>query len=112
MLSLLLNILPRQPMLYNLEDIVDLFLRQWFAFRNVVPFCQTAPAASPRCVLGDKDRVVPHRCLPTVVIWIGIGQPLRNKIQGVLEDCIQTLISEIFRFLAGKPKSTSKFRPS
>jgi hypothetical protein len=106
----LLNVLPDKPAFQNLDDVVDLFLRERPAFRDVVPFGQTAPAAGPCCVLSDKDRMVAHRCLSAVIGWIGIGQPPCNKIPSVLEDCIQTLIPEILSFFAGKSKPAAKFR--
>ena len=109
--SLLLNVLLGQPASQNLDDIVDLFLRERPAFRNMVPLGQAAPAAGAGCVLSDKYRVVPHRCLPAVISRIGIAQPLCNKIPSVLEDCCQTLIPEILSFFAGKPKPAAKLRP-
>jgi hypothetical protein len=110
MASLLLNVLPGQPAFQYLDDVIYLFLREWPAFRNVVPFSQAAPAASPGRVLGDKYRMVPHRRLPAVINRFGIRQPLCNKIPGMLEDYIQTLIREVFRFFAGKPKPAAKLR--
>jgi hypothetical protein len=108
--SLLLYVLPVQPAFQNLDDVIYLLLRERPAFWDIVPFGQAASAAGPGCVLSDKGRMVPHRRLPAVIGGIGIGQPLRNKIPGMLEDCIQTLIPEIFRFFAGKPKPAAKFR--
>jgi hypothetical protein len=77
----------------------------------VVPIGQAAPAAGAGCVLGDKYRVIPHRCLPAVVSRLGVGQPLGYKIPGVPEDCFQALIPEILSFFAGKPKPAAKLRP-
>jgi len=109
--SLLLNALLGQPASQNFDYIVDLLLREGPAFRDVVPFGQAAPAAGACCVLSDKYRMVPHRRLPAVISRFGIGQPLRNKIPSVLEDCRQTLIPEILSFFAGKPKPAAKLRP-
>jgi hypothetical protein len=109
--SLLLNVLPGQPAFQNLDDIVDLLLREGPAFRDVVPLGQAAPAAGAGCVLGDKYWVVPHRRLLAVIGWLGVGQSLHNKIPSVLKDYFQTLIPEILSFLAGKPKPAAKLRP-
>ncbi len=84
---MLLNVLLGQPALQNLDDIVDLFLRERPAFRYVVPFGQTLPAAGAGRVLSDKHRMVPHRCLSAVISGSGIRQPLGNEIPSVPEDC-------------------------
>jgi len=38
------------------------------------------------------------------------GRALGNKIPRMLEDCMQSLFPEIFRFFTGKPKPAAKFR--
>jgi len=108
---LLLNVLPGQPAFQNLDDIVYLLLREGPALRDVVPFGQAAPAAGPGCVLGDKNRMFPHRRLFAVISRLGIAQPFGYKIPSVLEDYFQTLIPEILSFFAGKPKPAAKLRP-
>jgi hypothetical protein len=101
---LLLNVLPGRPAFYNFDDIVNLFMREWPAFRDLVPFGQTAPAAGTGCMLGDKYRMISHRRLPPIVGGIGIGQPRNNEIPRVLEDCIQPFIPQILGFFARKLK--------
>jgi len=109
-MSLLLDVLPGQPASENFDDIIYLLLRERPAFWDTMPFSQTAPAAGPCCMLSDKNRMVPHRCLPAVIIRLRVGQPFGNKVLGMLEDCCQTFIPEILGFFACKPKPAAKLR--
>jgi hypothetical protein len=108
--SLLLDVLPGQPASDNFYDVIYLLLCERPAFWDTMPFGQTAPAAGTGCMLGDKNRVVPHRCLPAVINRFGISQPLGYEITSMIEDHLRALISEIFRFFAEKPKPAAKLR--
>ena len=44
---------------------------------------QAAPAAAGGCMLGDEDRVIPHRGLLAVVRWIGGGETFFDGCRAV-----------------------------
>ena len=56
-----------QPSPQDIEDVPRLLLGQFAPLRDRVPLLQAAPATRRRGVLGDEDRVVPHRRLLAVV---------------------------------------------
>ena len=88
-------------MLYDCDNIINLLVRQRFTRRDVVPFRKAFAAAGTGGVLGDEDRVVPHRRLFAVVGRVGIRQPGTDKIAGVFEYRRQTLLPEILLLLSG-----------
>ena len=63
-----------------------LFFRfvQFDAFRNIVPFFETAATAGCRCVLGDKNRVIAPGRLLAVVGGFGGREAFFDKIGGVI----------------------------
>ncbi len=55
------------------------------AFWDLVPPGKALPAAGGGGVLGDKDRMVLHGCLPTVVGRFCISKTRDYKFMGMLE---------------------------
>lgn len=81
-----------EPLLEDLEDIVDLFFGERLALWDTMPLLKALPAAGACCMLGDKDWMVSHGCLPPVVNRIGLCQSLRGEITGVLQDGFNTFL--------------------
>ena len=67
----------------QINGIFLLFVRQFSAGRNTVPFFETTPAAGCGGVLSDKNRMIFHRCLMPVVFNDGGSQPCGDKIFGM-----------------------------
>ena len=71
-------------MFYYLDYVANLSFCKRSAFRDLVPPGKALPATGG--VLGDKDGMVLHGCLPTVVGRFGIGKTRDYKFAGMLED--------------------------
>src|SRR5271157_1292944 len=92
------NFLRYQPVTEDREHVNFLCGCQGILFGDTVPFLQAATAASGGGVLGDEDRVVPHRGLLAVVRWIGGGETLLDEFLAVRHHGVQPLALEVFRF--------------
>ena len=100
----------REPSLEDLKDIVDLLIGERLALRDMMPFRKALSATRARGMLGDKDWMVPHRCLPPIVDGIGLCQTLRDKIASVLQDCFSAFLLKVCCFFPGKLKPAAKLR--
>jgi hypothetical protein len=59
-------------------------------------------------MLGYEDGMPPHRRLPTIVLRLGVTQPLDNEASAVLQDDGEGLLVQVRRFLCPKPKATAE----
>ncbi len=60
-------------------------------------------------MLGYEDGMPPHRRLPTIVLRLGVSQPLDNEAPAVLQDDGDGFLLQIRRFLDPEPKATAEF---
>ena len=59
-------------------------------------------------MLGDENRVPPHRCLPAVVPRLGAGKPLDDEAPAVLQDDGEGLLVQISPFLCPEPETAAE----
>ena len=67
-----------------------------------MPFLNTTPATSRRCVLGNKNRMTFHRGLFAVFFGILGCYPRINEIRSMFSDSSDTLILYILLIKVGK----------
>ncbi len=67
-----------------------------------------------RCgpVLGDKDRVISHRCLLAVVRWIDGSETLLDELLSVQHHSVQSLALKVFPFSGTKAEPATEGRSS
>lgn len=103
--------LPPDPRHQHLHDIRLFGLRQRTARRDAVPLGETSPAAAPRGVLCHEDRMPPHRGLAPVVGREGRGEPLSDKIPGMLPDRCKALRRDIVQLRRPQSEAAPERRP-
>ena len=86
-------------MVDHADDIMLLLHSQLHALGNIMPFCQTAPAAGRRGMLGDKYRVTAHGRLFTVVGGVRGRKALFDKIRGVPINGFGAFVPAVLSFL-------------
>jgi hypothetical protein len=92
------NTLFKKPAFQDFYYIFYLLLSKRFALIDMMPFLKTTSAARTRCVLCDKNRMVPHGRLLAVVSRIRIRKPPHNELACVLKNSRYTLPPEILCF--------------
>ncbi len=108
----LLRTIRSEPSLYQSDNIVNLPIRQLPPFWDAVPLGQAAPAACRRSMLCDKDRMVPHRCLLTVISSLSRAQPLFDEIPRMIQNRRKSFLLKIRHLLRPQPKPIAKLRPA
>ncbi len=103
--------LPPDPRHQHLHDIRLFGCRQRAPRRNAMPFGEAPPAAAPRSVLGDKNRMPPHRGLVSVVGREGRSEPLSDKIPGMLPDRCKALRRDIVQLRRPQSEAAPERRP-
>lgn len=106
------DFLAGEPLLDDLENIVDLFFGQWMAFWDTMPFLKALSAARARCVLGDKNRMIPHGRLPSIVSGMGLCQSFQDEIVRMLQNGFETFLFQISFLFAEELKPTAELRPA
>src|SRR5208337_1141959 len=81
-------------------------------FGDRVPFLKAASAAGSGGVLGDEDRVVPHRGLLAVVRWIGGSETLLDELLSVRHHGVQPFALQVFPFSGTKAEPATEGRSS
>ncbi len=76
-----------------------------------MPFVQALPAAGCRCVLGNENRMSPHRRLFAVVGDLCRGQSFGDKVFGVFADNRRSFLPYIQYFGRPQPETATKIRP-
>ena len=75
---------------------------------DLVPLMQAGPATGCRRVLGDKNRMSPHRGLLAVVFRLGAGQAGPDEITGVTFDGFESLLGKIPFGVWAKAETTAE----
>jgi hypothetical protein len=73
-----------------------------------MPLLQAAPAAGDSGVLGNEDRVVPHRGLFPVVRRIGGSDSFLDELLSVRHHCVKPLALQVFPFSGTQVESTAE----
>lgn len=85
-------------MVDHADDIMLLLRSQLHALGNIMPFCQTAPTAGRRGMLGDKYRVTAHGRLFTVVGRLRLCKAFFNEIRGMLVNGVGSFVPAVLPF--------------
>src|SRR5271165_2309545 len=106
------NSLGDKPATEDREYVNFLFGCQRMPFGDTMPFLQAASAAGCGPVLGDEDRVVPHRGLLAVIRWIGGGETLLDELLSVRHHGVEPLALKVFSFSGTEAEPATEVRTS
>lgn len=98
------------PCHQHLHDILLFRGAQGAARRDTVPFGKASPAAAARGVLGDEDRMSPHRGLVSVIVRKGRGQACADKLLGMVSDGRKPLSFDVAALRGPKPETAPEVR--
>src|SRR5262245_44091952 len=75
-----------------------------------MPLLQAPAAARRGRMLGDEDRMVPHRRLLAVVYRTGWGESFGDELTGVIEDGFEPLGFEVGALLGAESEARAEPR--
>src|SRR5262249_2133504 len=99
-----------EPAAEDREDVHLLPGCQGMTLRYPMRLLQAAPAAGAGRMLGDEDRVVPHRWLPPVVPGASGGEPLLDELLAVRHDSLQALSLQVAPLGGTEPEPAAERR--